>query len=125
MYKRQVLDCDFNRHLTNSRYPVYLDLGRWDIMVKSGALSLCVRKRYTPVVVDMNLSFRKELPFGTPFTLDTRIVAVEARVLVFEQLFLVDETVHCRAEIRSLVLHRGRVTWAEEFTPFIHPQRTE
>ena len=113
------LDCDFNRHLTNSKYPMYMDYGRWDIMVRSGAIRLCIRKRLTPVVVEMNLTFRRELPYGTPFTLDTRIVSADRRIITFEQIFFVDETPHFRAQVRSLVLQRGQVVHAGEFAEFV------
>ena len=118
-YRVGLTDCDFNRHLTNSRYPAYMDLGRWDIMVKSGALMMCVRKRLTPVVVEMNLAFRKELPYGTSFTLDTRLVSVERRIISFDQTFLVEGEPYFRGEVRSLVLHRGKVVNADDFSPFV------
>ena len=121
-YRVGLRDCDFNRHLTNSRYPVYLDLGRWDVMVRSGALSLCVRQRLTPVVVELSLKFKRELVFNTPFTLDTRLLDVDRRVITFEQVFLVDEEIYCQAEVRSLVLQGGRVVDAYPFEAFITTQ---
>ena len=65
-YRVGLADCDFNRHLTNSKYPAYMDLGRWDIMVRTGALAVCLKHRIAPVVVDMNLEFKRELRFQNP-----------------------------------------------------------
>lgn len=118
-YRVGLMDCDFNRHLTNSKYPAYMDLGRWDIIVRTGALALCLKKRIAPVVVEMNLTFRRELTFGTPFTVDTRIIATNHRIITFEQYFLVDGQVHFNAEVKSIPLHRGKVIEAGDFRAFV------
>ena len=118
-YRVGLADCDFNRHLTNSKYPAYMDLGRWDIMVRTGALAVCLKHRIAPVVVDMNLEFKRELRFKTPFTLDTRIIDVGRRVITFEQHFLVDNHIHFRGVVKSVALQRGKVIDATHFLPFV------
>ena len=118
-YRVGLMDCDFNRHLTNSKYPAYMDLGRWDIIVKTGALAVCLKKRIAPVVVEMNLTFRRELPFGTPFTVDTRIVGAKRRIITFEQHFLVAGQIHFSGEVKSIPLHRGKVIEAADFKAFV------
>jgi YbgC/YbaW family acyl-CoA thioester hydrolase len=114
-----VADCDFNRHLTNSMYPRYMDQGRWDLVVRSGAHRVCLSKRVRPVVVDLKIKFRRELKFGTQFILDSRITNLDGKAMVIEQYFLVDGIVHAQAEVRSLILGRRGVISPSDFAPFL------
>ena len=112
-------DCDFNRHLTNSMYPHYMDLGRWDLVIRSGAMTQCIARRARPLVVELTIKYARELKLGTPFTLDTRFVALEGKALVVEQHFLVDGRVHASGIVRSLLVQGGRVVAPDLFVPFI------
>ncbi len=112
-------DCDFNRHLTNSMYPSYMDLGRWDLMIRCGALRHCLKDRVKPLVVELNVQYLKELRYGCPFTLDTRFVEIDGKALVIEQTFLVNEVAHARGTVRSLVVGGSGVISPEDFAPFI------
>ncbi len=114
-----LVDCDLNRHMTNSRYPDYLDLGRWDLMLRSGAGLALLRARQKPVVVELNLRFRRELPYGARFVLDSRLVALEGKAARFAQTFLVDDRVHAEAPVTSLVLGSGRVVPPDALAPFV------
>ncbi|MEE2786160.1 MAG: acyl-CoA thioesterase [Myxococcota bacterium] len=120
-YRVGLLDCDMNRHMTNSRYPHYLDLGRWHLMMNSGAYRICLADRCAPMVVELNLAYWRELRFGAKFYLDTRLVRIDHKCLHFEQYFLVDGRPHCRAEVKSLLVQRGRVIGADGFSAFIAP----
>ena len=112
-------DCDFNRHLTNSMYPRYMDLGRWDLMIRCGALKQCFSERFRPIVVELNIRYLKELKYGTPFTLDTRFTEIDGKALVIEQHFLVDGVVHAKGVVRSLVVGSQGVTTPDAFAGFL------
>ena len=114
-------DCDFNRHLTNSMYPHYMDLGRWDLVVRSGAMKQCLAERARPLVVELNIKYRKELRHRTHFTLDTRFVALDGKALVIEQHFLVGDHIHASAVVRSLLVKDKRVIEPSLFAPFVTP----
>ncbi len=118
-----VVDCDLNRHMTNSRYPDYLDLGRWDLMLRSGAGGALLRARQKPVVVELNLRFRRELPYGARFVLDSRLVAIEGKAVRFAQTFLVGDRIHAEATVTSLVLAGGRVVAPDVLSPFVAAPR--
>lgn len=116
-----LVDCDLNRHMTNSRYPDYLDLGRWDLMLRSGAGLALLRARQKPVVVELTLRFRRELPYGARFVLDSRLVALEGKAVRFAQTFLIDDRVHAEATVTSLVLGGDGVVAPDVLAPFVVP----
>ena len=116
-----MLDCDLNRHMTNSRYPDYLDLGRWDLLLRSGAALALLRAGCKPLVVELHLRFRRELRYGARFELDSRITGFEGKAVRIEQTFLRDRRVHARAVVRSLVVQRGKVVAPDALRPFVVP----
>ena len=65
-------DLDMNLHMNNARYLSAMDVGRWDLTVRSGLLVEAVRRRMQPVVVDLDIKFRRELRPGARFALVTR-----------------------------------------------------
>ena len=109
-YRVGVSDADMNRHLTNSRYFNYMDLGRWDWLIRSGCVgSVLLKQGVRPMVVDIHIQYRRELPFLADFTLDTRCVGSEGKTLLVEQHFLRGDRVHTRAELKILTVARGKV----------------
>lgn len=109
-YRVGVSDSDMNRHLTNSRYFNYMDLGRWDWLMRSGLLkSALLNEGVRPMVVDIHIQYKRELPFMAGFTLDTRCVGREGKTLLVEQHFLRGDKVHTRAELKILTVAKGKV----------------
>lgn len=101
-------DIDINLHLTNSRYLYLMDLGRLGLMVQGRIGRELLRRRIAPVIVELDIKYRRELKLGQRYTLDTRVVAIKGKVVELEQTFLVGKRVHARATVRSVLLERGR-----------------
>ena len=121
-YRVGLIDCDINRHMTNSRYPDYLDLGRWHLMMRSGAYKPCLHDRSAPIVVELKVHYQRELRYGVEFTLDSRLISIEGKCMHFEPFFLVKGQPYCRAQVKSLLVQKGRVISADCLTPFIGPR---
>jgi acyl-CoA thioesterase FadM len=68
-------DLDTSLHMNNGRYWTLMDLGRADLMIRSGLWRAALRHRWTPVVSAGKIRFRRELKAFRPFRLETRIVA--------------------------------------------------
>lgn len=115
------VDCDLNFHLTNSRYFQLMDAGRFDLLLRSRALWQLLRARLNPAVVELEMTFRRELRPGQPFILDTRIVAIEGKAARIEQHFIVDGQIHAKARLKMLALKRGRVVSPKMLRPLISP----
>jgi acyl-CoA thioesterase FadM len=68
-------DLDTSLHMNNGRYWTIMDLGRADLMIRSGLWRAVLRHGWTPVVSAGKIRFRRELRAFRAFTLETRIVA--------------------------------------------------
>jgi acyl-CoA thioesterase FadM len=99
-------DLDFNLHMNNGRYLTVMDLGRTDLLVRSGLLGAVWRGRWTPLVGSALVRFRKSLRPFQAFELRTRVLCWDDRWFVFEQRITSRGEVYCFALVRALF--RGR-----------------
>lgn len=80
-------DLDTSLHLNNGRYWTLMDLGRTDIMIRSGLWRPILRNGWVPVVSAGQIRFRRELKPFQAFTLETRIVTwFEGQVVMEHRL---------------------------------------
>jgi len=98
-------DLDINLHLTNSRYLLAMDLGRWHYGARVGMWREMFRRRWFPLIGTQTLRFRKGLEPFQRYELRTRIVAWDEKWCWFEQRFCVGETVFALGRVK--VLFRG------------------
>jgi acyl-CoA thioesterase FadM len=98
-------DLDVNLHLTNSRYLLAMDLGRWDFGMRTGMGRVMASRRWFPLVGSATLRFRKGLVPFQRYELRTRLVAWDEKWCWFEQRFCVGEALHAVGRVK--VLFRG------------------
>ncbi|WP_230531310.1 thioesterase family protein [Microvirga roseola] len=77
-------DLDTSLHLNNGRYWTLMDLGRTDIMVRSGLWRVILKNGWVPIVGAGQIRFRRELRPFQPFTLETRILTWSESHVVME-----------------------------------------
>ena len=100
---------DMNRHMNYASYLEVMELGRWDWAIRSGALRGLIGTGLWPVVVKVDIDYRRELKPLQRFTLDTRLVGFDRRMMRFEQHVVVGDRIHAKAKINALLLRRGKV----------------
>ncbi|PLX61655.1 thioesterase family protein [Sedimenticola selenatireducens] len=80
-------DLDINLHLTNSRYLALMDLGRIELMLRTGMMLKVMKRRWLPVVSIASIRFRSEISPFERFTLHTRILGWDEKWFYMEQRF--------------------------------------
>jgi acyl-CoA thioesterase FadM len=95
-------DLDLNLHMTNARYLSMMDLGRTDLLIRAGMLGTVVRERWSPVVGNTNIRFRRSLKPFQRFTLKTRLLCWDEKWFYMEQRIESDRGVHSEAIVRGL-----------------------
>ena len=99
-------DLDANLHLNNSRYLLAMDLGRWDLVVRTGLWRELWRRRWFPVVASATLRFRRSLDPWQRYILVTRVVAWDEKWCYLEQRFERSGKLHAVGRVKALF--RGR-----------------
>ena len=81
-------DLDTNLHMNNGRYFTVMDLGRFDIILRTGLRDLMIRKKSVPVIAATTMRFRLDLDLWQKYHLDTRLVCWDAKWVYMEQRFI-------------------------------------
>jgi acyl-CoA thioesterase FadM len=107
-------DIDIAMHVNNGMYLALMDLGRFDLMVRSGVWAIIRRRRWAPVVSAETVAFRKSLQLWQQYTIETKVLGLDDKAIYFEQRMVSDGEIYARAYVATrLVSKRGPVPIAE------------
>ena len=117
-------EIDLNRHMNQAVYLQVMELGRTDWLLRSGAWRAWRASRITPIVAEQRIVYRRELRPFQAYTIETRAVAVEGRLLVVSHGVLGGDggtgaTVHAVNDVKLIFVGHDGVLgaeWAEEHT---------
>lgn len=117
-------DIDVLRHLNNGRYLSLFDLGRWDLLTRSGLVAAMTKQGWYAVVAAETITFRRSLQLWQRFELETRLIGHDDRAVYLEHRALVDDEIFARAIIRARILRRtgGTVPHDELFAAVGRPE---
>ncbi|MCM0638342.1 acyl-CoA thioesterase [Cellulomonas wangsupingiae] len=79
-------DLDLYRHVNNGVYLQYMDLGRSNYLADLGAFGRLSDRGWYPVVAASTVKYRRSLTLGQRFTVTTRVLGWDERVVYLEQL---------------------------------------
>lgn len=80
-------DLDLNWHMNNGRYLTLCDLGRLDLVIRSGIWRPMVKRRWMPVLGSAMIRYRRSLAPGQRFRLRTRLLCWDEKWVFMEQRF--------------------------------------
>ncbi|RYV50299.1 acyl-CoA thioesterase [Pengzhenrongella frigida] len=80
-------DLDLLRHMNNGVYLSLMDLGRVDMMLRTGVHAAVSAQGWYPVVVGESIRFRRSLQLWERFEIETRVLGWDDRVVYLEQVF--------------------------------------
>lgn len=117
-------DIDLLRHMNNGRYLSLFDLGRWDLLTRSGLVEAMTKQGWYAVVAAETITFRRSLELGQRFDLETRMIGHDDRAVYLEHRALVRGEIYARAIIRARILRRtgGTVPHDELFAAVGRPE---
>ncbi len=84
-------DLDLNMHMNNGRYFTLMDLGRVDLIARTGLLPVCLRRKWAPVVGAAKMNFMRPLNPFQKFHLRTRLSGWDEKWLYLEQSFVTED----------------------------------
>jgi len=108
-------DLDVQRHVNNGVYLSLMDLGRLDLLVRTGAWKRMREFGCYPVIASETITFRKSLQVWQRYTIETRIAGYDEKAVYIEQRFVVDGEIYAKAHLRGRFLKNagGVVSVAE------------
>ncbi len=101
-------DLDIYGHMNNGRYLSIMDLGRIDLIWRTGMGEIAKKKRWFPLAGSIHIQYRKSLrPFQT-YVLQTRILGWDKQWFYLEQYFMSGSKEIARGVVRGLFRSRHR-----------------
>jgi acyl-CoA thioesterase FadM len=80
-------DLDLLRHVNNGVYLSLMDLGRVDLLLRSGVFAKVTARGWYPVIAAETIQFRRSLTLFQPFVIETRVVGWVDASIFLEQRF--------------------------------------
>lgn len=80
-------DLDPSMHMNNGRYLAIMDLGRIDLLIRSGLGKAVWRNGWTPVANAAIIRFRRELRLFQRYRLETQILSWSEQTVILAQTF--------------------------------------
>ena len=107
-------DLDINGHMNNGRYLTLMDLGRIDLMVRTGLAKVALRRKWHPVVGSATIRFRLPLRLFQIYQLKTRVLGWDEKWFYVEQRFERRGNVVAVGVVKGLLRgHTGNIPPAE------------
>jgi len=100
-------DLDVQGHMNNGVYLSMMDLGRMDLMVRSGVWRELSARGYYPVVASSTITYRRSLDPWQSYELETRIVGLDDIAGYVEQRFVRDGEICARGIIKARFLKKS------------------
>ena len=108
-------DLDVLMHVNNGVYLTIADLGRADLLLRSGTYHRIRKNGWYAVVAAETIRFKKSLKLWQRFSITTRVIAWTEKSFFLEQTFNVGDTLVARAVIDVRFLsHRGGIVTSDE-----------
>ena len=107
-------DIDILQHMNNGRYLSLFDLGRWDLLTRTGLLGAMRRHGWYAVVSSETVTFRQTLNLWQRFDVESRLIGHDDRAVYLEHRAVVDGEVYARAVIRARMMKRSGGTLSHE-----------
>lgn len=101
-------DLDVNFHMNNGRYLSLMDLGRVDLMIKSGVFWTLIKDGYYPVVVAESIRFKKSLDPFQSFHILTQVDSLDEKDFFISQKFYRGELLVAEGYMKGRFKKRGR-----------------
>lgn len=107
-------DLDILRHMNNGRYLSLFDLGRWDLLIRTGLFDAMKQRGWYAVVSSETVTFRKSLELWQRFDVESRFIGHDDKALFLEHRAVVDGEVYARVIVRARMLRRSGGTISHE-----------
>ena len=101
-------DLDLLGHMNNGRYASIFDLGRFDLLIRTGFWDLLQKQGWYAVVASETITFRKSLELWQRFTVESRLMGHDDKSVYMVHRAVVRGEVYAEMIVRARFLRRNR-----------------
>jgi acyl-CoA thioesterase FadM len=112
-------DLDFNFHLNNGRYLTLMDLGRFDLTIRTGLVRAVFSKGWLPVLATASIQFYRSIGPFQKFFLQTKIVHWDEKWVYLSQTFHCEGKVVASALVKAVFKHKKQTVPVRKLFEFV------
>lgn len=114
-------DIDLLGHMNNGRYGSLFDLGRFDLLIRTGIWGVFQKQGWYAVVASETITFRKSLQLWQRFTVESRLMGHDEKSAYLIHRAVVNGEVYAEMIVRARFLRRsGGIVSHEELFEALH-----
>jgi len=114
-------DIDLLGHMNNGRYASLFDLGRFDLLVRTGMWDLVNARGWYAVVASETITFRKSLGLWQRFTVESRLQGHDDKSVYMIHRAVVGGEIYAEMLVRARFLRRsGGIVPLDELFEALH-----
>lgn len=116
-------DIDLLGHMNNGRYASLFDLGRFDLLIRTGVWDVLAEQGWYAVVASESVTFRKSLELWQRFTVESRLLGHDDKSVYLMHRAVVKGEVYAEMIVRARFLRQsgGLVPHEELFAELHRP----
>lgn len=101
-------DIDFNMHINNARYMVFMERARWDHPVQTNTWDVMLKEDLNFIVAGIEMGYIREIRLGKKFEVETRYLGWDEKYFYLEQRFIADGKIHAYGMVKAVFLQKGK-----------------
>ena len=102
------MDMDLNFHMNNGRFFSVMDLGRFDLLMRTGTFLKLFSNGYYPVVLSESMVFKKSLGYWDAYQVHTCLESWDKDFFYITQKFYRKDQIVASGNIRGCFKKRGK-----------------
>lgn len=116
-------DLDLNLHMNNGRYLTICDLNRVDLFVRTGLLRLMMGQKWTPIIVEHTMRYKRPLFVFRPFESVMELTGWDEREFFMTHQFIYAGRVVAEGTSRAVIKGRDGIVAPEEVLRVLNQAR--
>lgn len=104
-----VRDIDFNLHINNARYMVFMERARWDHPIQTNTWDVMLKEKLNFIIAGIEMGYIREIRYGKKFEVETRYLGWDEKYVYMEQRFVVGDKIHAYGLVKAVFLQRGKL----------------
>ena len=109
-YRVSLFDLDEYFHMNNARYLNYMELGRFDLVIRSGFFRYAFKHKIMAPVVNTTIVYRRSLQLFQKFTVSYQLVYWDEHKLFVESVITRKGKLYCVALKELRMVQKGKAT---------------
>lgn len=115
-------DLDINMHMNNGRYLTVMDFGRFDYLIYTGMLGLCLKRKWSPILGSAYIQYKKPLLLWQKYTIVTKVECWDDKWFVMSQHFKYNGNTMAIAYVRGLFRGKKGNIKPPQLFKALHPE---